>query len=165
MTATGRALGAAPVQALAIICRRRLKNNALRNPAGVRPFRRPANCCRHDARTVQGELLDCAANRDLPIASARRLTVMRAIQFSSMQPALAVSVAAAVALLGSLPGRADAPAASAPAPDKQICRKQFVIGSRIPLLVCRTQAEIDAERVATQNELRSRPPTNSKRGT
>ncbi|MFO1427147.1 MAG: hypothetical protein U1F11_09255 [Steroidobacteraceae bacterium] len=72
-----------------------------------------------------------------------------AAQPAAAQPA-AVQPAAA-------PPAAAPPDATASATTKKICRREQVVGSRIPVKVCRSQAELDAEREATQNALKAMP--------
>jgi hypothetical protein len=41
--------------------------------------------------------------------------------------------------------------------EKVVCRKERPTGSNIPEMVCRSQAQIDAERLQTQDQLRTMP--------
>jgi predicted outer membrane protein len=75
-----------------------------------------------------------------------------------------LAVAAVAGLLVAAPARAEDAAAPPPA-DKKICTREQRTGSKIPVKVCRTQAEIDAERQATQNAMKGNPSANYKRGT
>jgi hypothetical protein len=75
-------------------------------------------------------------------------------------------VAAADLGLGSMaPVLADEAGATPATAERKICTRELRTGTKIPVKVCRTQAEIDAERQATQNAMKSSPSANYKRGT
>jgi hypothetical protein len=93
---------------------------------------------------------------------ARGLSVIRPTQ--KLLPLLLPALLMATGVFVTTPAAA-ADAASVADPDKKICSRELKTGTRIPVKVCRTRAEIDAERQATQNAIRSNPSTNNKRGT
>jgi hypothetical protein len=83
----------------------------------------------------------------------------------TISPAFLLLAAASLGLGATAPVRADEATATPATAERKICTRELRTGTKIPVKVCRTQAEIDAERQATQNAMKSNPALNYKRGT
>jgi len=80
----------------------------------------------------------------------RLLSVAGALSLASI---LAACAAEPAARADAAPGAMATPSPNA-SPDEMVCTREYPIGSNIPITKCKSRAQIEADRAASQENLR-----------